>query len=466
MKLYKKICGIVPWLFFHAVLLSFRGPDMGDFIVYGDEESTISHQELYKKKFIIDNKENRLETFIKLVDNEISQAFFSPNDDTCGILVGLIGKEEKSIKIATFFLTEEKIVDALIKAVERGVSVEMVAGSFVVSGKYNESAKKLQAKGVKIFAYNPPKGRSKWIRGVMHNKFIIFEKNIYKKSLIITGSLNLTYSAHAYNKENISILSDTKMVAKYIKRFSYLKSDCSKVYKRIETLVPLENNEVCVAFFPPGDDIFHILVHLIYEEKKSIKMAAFFLTEYDIIDALAQAIGRGVKVEIVAGSSVVTGKYNKGAQRLYKKGAKIFTYGPKEGWMHNKFIVFGKSLYGKPLAWTGSANFTGSARNYNKENVTIFSDLEIVGKYNKRFDYLKKDWCSVYKYVNKRKKRKKKKTRFSGKFGIKKRKRKSTKNGDGIFKEDKDLQHKNKKRKTVYSNNKEKLAKLYVANSL
>jgi len=225
-----------------------------DFIVY---ENEIPCEELYQKNFTVNREKNNIESFIHQREGgEIFQSFFSPKDDILGILIGLIKAEEKSVKIATFFLTEQNIVDALIKAMERGVKVELVAGNFVVSGKYDECAKKLDTKGAKIFAYDPPK-KNKWARGIMHNKFIIFEQNIYDKPLLITGSLNLTYSAHRYNKENIAIFNDSQMVKDYCEEFQMI------VYTRRYLLL------ITIYFVP--------LSGLFMKKRKALSLQLFFL---------------------------------------------------------------------------------------------------------------------------------------------------------------------------------------------
>ena len=116
-------------------------------------------------------------------------------------------------------------------------------------------------------------------------------------------------------------------------------------------------------------------------------------------------------IEIVASCNVVDGRFNKSAKQLSQNGANIFRFKlkePEQGRMHNKFIVFGKNVYDRPLIWTGSANFTGSARSYNKENVSIFDNEFMINKYDERFEYLKDNLCTVYKYIKPPCKRRKK----------------------------------------------------------
>ncbi|MFC1841607.1 phosphatidylserine/phosphatidylglycerophosphate/cardiolipin synthase family protein [Candidatus Dependentiae bacterium] len=396
MRIYKKLLGICIFMpFFYASIFSCSGPQ----------------KHFYKKNFIVDSEQHCLENIIKLEKlekNVVRTAFFSPNDDALGIILGLIDNENSSIKIATFFLTEDKIVDALIRAINRGIAVDLVAGSYVLSGKYSVGAKKLEAAGANIYAYSPPTTRYKWIRGIMHNKFIVFGQNIYQKPLVLTGSFNLTHSAHTYNKENFTIFDNERLVNLYDKRFDYLKHNHCQPYVSIENILKNKDGKIRNAFFTPNNNVLNILVSVINEEQLSIKMAVFYLTKYDIVDALLNAMKRGVMLDIVAGTNVVSGKYDDGARKLAAKGANIYAYEPTEGIQHNKFMVFGKNIENKPLVCTGSLNPTNSAFTYNKENIIITENGHLVKQYNDRFEFIKKKTCTVYKPIKRPRGRRKK----------------------------------------------------------
>jgi phosphatidylserine/phosphatidylglycerophosphate/cardiolipin synthase-like enzyme len=163
------------------------------------------------------------------------------------------------------------------------------------------------------------------------------------------------------------------------------------------------------ALFAPDDNVLEVLTHLIENEKTSIRMAAFLLTDYEIIKQLLAAKGRGVDIEIVFDSKAVKSFYAKKVRLLKNKGIKVFVYkqlthnaqGDKaeenmSNIMHNKFIIFGNNIFGKSLLWTGSFNFTYSAHAWNQENVVVFDDAAIIKKFINRFDLLKNKHCYVY----------------------------------------------------------------------
>jgi len=179
-----------------------------------------------------------------------------------------------------------------------------------------------------------------------------------------------------------------------------------------EILKPTEHG-IHHVLFAPDDDVLDLLKKLIEKEKTSIRMAAFLLTDYQIVKAIIGAKERGVLVEIVFDANGIRGKYAKIAGRLRSKGVDIFVYKsfanyqkPKlSNIMHNKFIVFGENIFGKPLLWTGSFNFTYSAHKVNQENIVILDDDELIKKFSSRFDYIRNSLCYVFGKKNKKKAR-------------------------------------------------------------
>ena len=176
-----------------------------------------------------------------------------------------------------------------------------------------------------------------------------------------------------------------------------------------DLLKPTQHGIRCVLF-APDDKVLDVLLYLMAEEKSSIRMAAFLLTDYKIIQAILEAKARGVNIEIVFDSKAVK-DFQKKVRLLRGRGIKVFVYKAlarhsgknMSNIMHNKFIVFGDNVFGKSLIWTGSFNFTYSAHKNNQENVVIFDDLDMITKFINRFDYMKTDLCYVFKNKRKRK---------------------------------------------------------------
>ncbi|MFA6066432.1 MAG: phospholipase D-like domain-containing protein [Candidatus Babeliaceae bacterium] len=160
----------------------------------------------------------------------------------------------------------------------------------------------------------------------------------------------------------------------------------------------IRDNKIKKVLFSPDNPVKKTLLGLIQEEQESIRIAAFSLTDIDIAAALIKAHEQGILVEIVVDGQQSRSTYSK-VPVLFKRGIPIFSYEPLAGsketkeWtslMHNKFIIFGKSLLNKAVLWTGSFNFTRTASLHNQENVIIDDDQEVSCAYMNHFEVLKR----------------------------------------------------------------------------
>lgn len=145
------------------------------------------------------------------------------------------------------------------------------------------------------------------------------------------------------------------------------------------------------ALFVPDDPVKDILLGLIDSEQIFIYGALFRLSDKDIAQKLIEAHARGVKVRLVVDCTAFGDKYGK-LNQLTRVGITIYTFNHPNSTMHNKFLLFGKTIYGKQLLWTGSANTTFSGVKRNEENVIIIENKDMYAAYMKKFNMLQK--CS------------------------------------------------------------------------
>jgi phosphatidylserine/phosphatidylglycerophosphate/cardiolipin synthase-like enzyme len=146
---------------------------------------------------------------------------FSPDDNIREQLLQLIKEEQKAIKVAAFSFTDQQLMDGLCDAHARGVKVEIISDPSSLQDK-NSKIIPLCNKKIPIYIYNPQYTRAHG-PSCMHHKFIIFEENKKKESIVWTGSLNLTRAACERNQENVLIVRDTKTVKKFSQQFEHLK---------------------------------------------------------------------------------------------------------------------------------------------------------------------------------------------------------------------------------------------------
>lgn len=183
---------------------------------------------------------NDLQSLLACIDGSYKQAFFSPDDDLESILIKLINAEERSIRVAVFSFTNGDIAQALIAAHERGIPVEIITDISCLRDKFNK-IETLKNAGIKVWIYNP--NHTGILNNIMHNKFVLFEKNVGGKSLLWTGSFNFTKSAKINNQENVIIVDEMRLIERYTKQFALLKqrlkgkSGTKLAHKKKQTVV-------------------------------------------------------------------------------------------------------------------------------------------------------------------------------------------------------------------------------------
>lgn len=196
----------------------------------------------------------RLDCLLYKQNNCIAQALFTPQDDIAQTLIDLIENEQKSIKLAIYFITHHEIAAALVKAkLVNHVDVQIVTDSSHLENSSNCQAWYLQENGIKLFIFDPTSSHTNnptnasadhpgltnpdqvKQRSLMHNKFFIFEQNLHDQTLLVTGSFNCTYSAQKYNQENIVILDNSQLLKKYCNQFNWLKSHAKSLETYVQT---------------------------------------------------------------------------------------------------------------------------------------------------------------------------------------------------------------------------------------
>lgn len=151
-------------------------------------------------------------------DGRICSVLFDKFYDT---LTLLIEREQKKISMAAYMFTDKRIARLLEDACARGVIVEVVTDLSCLRERSNKLGDLYEA-GVTVFICMPERKGSK--SSLMHNKFILFDTNIYGRKIVWTGSANMTRSALTeVHHENVVVLDDPVLYQSYEKEFAQLK---------------------------------------------------------------------------------------------------------------------------------------------------------------------------------------------------------------------------------------------------
>ena len=146
-------------------------------------------------------------TVITVPAGGYSEEYFSPDGRVRYHIIAAIDKCKASIDLAIFDLTSQDIGEALERAKKRGVKIRIIADSRQAKGAHSV----IQSLIDEGFNIEIKHGKG---RGIMHNKFAIFDK-----IMLVTGSYNWTDSAEHYNYENAIFLSDANTLEQYQKEF-------------------------------------------------------------------------------------------------------------------------------------------------------------------------------------------------------------------------------------------------------
>ncbi|UPT74736.1 MAG: phospholipase D-like domain-containing protein [Elusimicrobiota bacterium] len=352
---------------------------------------------------------------------------FNPGELFEDSIVEAIDASKVSVDVAAFVITSRKIIDAMERAVKRGVPVRLVADQSQTKHEHVQLFLGwIQRRGIQVRILGGPHGEDSDfpLAEKMHNKYFIFDGK-----LVETGSGNASKNAGVSNFENANFLDDATDVAAFVKTFQHMFDIAATAPAYPEGEIPTDAQmretalqprgppppakpgpgalpaarriafngvEFPVSAIRPNEPVERELVKQIDSAAKTLHIAMYELNQQGIWDALQRAKKRGVKIEIVLDRSHVytTGYDDDGTPRkpkqmivdLIKDGGFdiVILKGRLGGIMHNKFIIADETL-----ASFGSYNFTQQSEDDHWENMFFSTDRKRVAGYQRYFEYMR-----------------------------------------------------------------------------
>ncbi|MBI2386895.1 MAG: DUF1669 domain-containing protein [Elusimicrobia bacterium] len=352
---------------------------------------------------------------------------FNPGELFEDSIAAAIDASKTAVDAAAFVITSRKIIDALERAVKRGVKVRLVADKSQTQHEHVQLFLGwLQRRGIQVRILGGPNGEESDypLAEKMHNKYFIFDGE-----LVETGSGNASKNAGIANFENANFIDDKTDVAAFAKTFQHMFdiAETAPAYPEGEVPTDAQMRENAleprgpppapepghdplpparrVAFngvdFPasairPHEPIEAELVKQIDAAAKTLRIAMYEFNMESVWDALHRAKKRGVKIEVVLDRSHVytTGYEDDGVTPrkpkqmivdLIKEGFDVLLLkGRLGGIMHNKFIIADDGLVSM-----GSFNYTRQSEEDHYENVFFSIEKARVSGYVRYFDYMR-----------------------------------------------------------------------------
>lgn len=129
---------------------------------------------------------------------------FPPEQDANAIIVNALRLAKHTIRVQAFSFTSNEIAFALIAAQRRGIDVQIIADAEQTQKLENSKLPLMHRAGVRIWLDAQHQSA--------HNKIILIDDDS-ARPVVITGSMNFTYSGQFKNAENVLILRGDKSVA-------------------------------------------------------------------------------------------------------------------------------------------------------------------------------------------------------------------------------------------------------------
>ena len=288
-------------------------------------------------------------------------------------LKGIIKNAQTSIDAAFYDISSNTITAELINAKRRGVRVRLVTEKD--NFKKKQVARLLHA-GIPVVPDNT--------RGLMHHKFAIIDK-----SILWTGSYNITDNGSFKNNNNALMLNSPGLCKVYSAEFNEMfdqrifgnrkeqgpLADITKKYH-----VKIGTTDIN-AYFSPEDNIERIILKRLKKAKKSIHFMAFSFTSDPIGEVMIQKCKQGVMVK---------GLFEKrGSGSSYSEFTKMKIEGLSVKTDKNRFAMHHKVIIiDDETVITGSYNFSKGANKRNDENILIIHNKEIAARYMTEFNRL------------------------------------------------------------------------------
>lgn len=317
-------------------------------------------------------KKNFWEVYFTAPLNTTNRNEFVGGTDT--VVASVINAAQRTLDIAAFEWDNEVINDALLEAIDRGVTVRMVADNEHTIEDDGSLMADIEAAGVPIVYDN----RS----DLMHDKFMIVDS-----ATIVTGSTNWTMNGVYRNYNNLLVLRNLPQAVQFYqsefndmfskKVFGSKKTGGKTIAFTAPGNIPME------IYFAPKDDVIGKINAYVLGAKTTIRFMAFSFTQDSLGAAMLKAAQGGVTVQGIfekTGSNTTFSEM----KNLFCAGLDVRqdTYG---GVMHHKVIIIDNQI-----VIAGSFNFSDNAVKGNDENLVIIKDADLAAQFLAEFDRVQK----------------------------------------------------------------------------
>jgi len=296
-----------------------------------------------------------------------------------------IGRAKNTIDLAVYNNNNAMIVDSINAAYNRGVRIRYVTESQTANTELGN-----MNGGINLLDRVNGTGT-----GIMHNKFVIIDRESVNESFVITGSTNFT-SGNLFNDyNNLIIIQDQAIARCFTIEFEEMWGDTSltpntgnsKFGANKSDNTPhkfIVNGDLMEVYFSPTDGTTSQIEAAINSVDYSMEFALLSFTKNELGTAVINADAKfGVVVKGIMESINDTGEE---FTAMTGAGVAVLSHMGVPNDIHHKYAIIDQAqALADPLVLTGSHNWSSSAENNNDENTVFIHNMDIANQYYQEF---------------------------------------------------------------------------------
>ena len=273
---------------------------------------------------------------------------------------------KKSVLLMIFALTNDNVISALRQKSEEGIPVKVICDA-------KASPHIIQKLGPKVEVVR------RFAKGLMHLKILVIdEQECWMGSANMTGeSLNM----HG----NLVVAMTAPLLAEMMAEKALTLQEYERKGEVDHREFTIGGQKVEFSFLPDDRKGSQRIKQLIRSAQKTIRVAMFTWTRFDMAKELIRAQKRGVNVEVVLDYSSAKGASAKIAELLKKEKIPIEYSSSGSALLHHKFIWIDNETLE-----LGSANWTKAAFTQNDDCFLILHKLN-----QEQQDHMHKLWHAI-----------------------------------------------------------------------
>ncbi len=321
--------------------------------------------------------------FTNPVDNTISpyaDGIYNPHmEDT---IVAYINKAQNTLDMCVYDNRSDAIITAVNQAYSRGVTVRFISETTSL----NSSLADLNASIALLKRDDGTK--------VMHNKFVIIDRDSEANAWLMTGSTNHTPDNLTVDPNNLVIIQDKQLALAYTTEFEEMWGSTTATPNLSNSKFGPDKTDntphsfsiggkTVELYFSPSDGTSAHIETAVSTAGSDFSFAMFTFIHNGIGDAVVAVHNSGAVVKgIIENVSYIGSEHSS----LVAEGIPVLSHANIPNSFHHKYgVADASNPFSDPLVITGSHNWTNSAEEDYDENTLIIHDGQIAAMYYEEF---------------------------------------------------------------------------------